>query len=567
MPPRRVPGLLATAACALLAACGAISSAAGPGSGGGERPNIVVIMADDLGYSDLGAYGGEIRTPNLDRLARNGLRFSQFYNTSRCHTTRASLMTGLYSHRVGVGGRADPTLPAYRGYLSRDGVTMAEVLRSAGYRTGLVGKWHLGRVLNRQDPAEQQAWLTHRADFGDFGPRDQYPTARGFDDYFGNLGGVVDFYDPFTLVHGAEPVKAVPSGYYHTDAISDTAVAWVDRYSRGGQPFFLYVAHTAPHWPLHALPEDIARYRAVYRAGWDAIRERRYRRLVEEGIIDPATAPLPPRVQPERDWATNPDSLWDVEAMAVHAAMVDRMDQGIGRLLRKLEETGELDNTLILFLADNGASYETPETYGPSSDRPGGTRDGRTVIFPAKKEALPGPQTVHAGIGHLWANAATTPFRYWKAFSHEGGIATPFIAHWPAGLRARGVTHQPGHVIDVMATALEVTGADYPDTFGGNRILPLDGKSLLPIFKGQRRPGHETLFWEHQGTQAVRRGDWKLVSPGIDKPWELYDLSTDRTELRDLAARYPDRARELEAAWNRWARETGALPRPASTPR
>lgn len=556
--------LLPILAPLLMAAC-AGGGAAATGSAAADPPNIVVIMADDLGFSDLGSYGGEIRTPNLDGLARRGLRFTQFYNTARCYPTRASLLTGLYPHQAGVGaGTFDRGLPGYRGHLTGNTVTIAEVLRQAGYRTGMVGKWHVSNTLRRADEREQLAWLAHRADFGPFSPLEQYPVNRGFDDFYGNIWGVVDYFDPFSLVNGTDAVPSVPLDYYHTDALSDSAVAYVERYARDERPFFLYVAHTAPHWPLHALPEDIARYEDTYAAGWQAIREARYRRQIDSGLLSADDTPLSPRVDAEVPWEGNPDRAFDVRAMATHAAMVDRMDQGIGRLIRRLDALGELDNTLILFLSDNGASPERPSEFGPGFDRAGSTRDGRTVVFPVNKEALPGAQTVHAGIGPRWANVANTPFRWWKARSHEGGIATPLIVHWPAGMRVPpgSVTEQPGHVIDIMATALEAAGVSYPTSYQGRQITPLAGRSLLPILRGEERAGHAALFWEHMGARAIRAGDWKLVSSGADAPWELYDLARDRSEQNDLAARHPERVREMEEQWNDWARGSQVLPRP-----
>ncbi len=530
-----------------------------------SRPNIVLILADDLGYSDLGSYGGEIRTPNLDRLAAGGLRFRQFYNTARCCPTRASLLTGLYPHQAGIGRMTtDQGLSGYRGYLKENTVTMAEVLRAAGYRTGMVGKWHVSETLERKDTEEQLAWLAHRADFGPFSPPDQYPTARGFQDFYGTIWGVVDFFDPFSLVNGTTPVRYVPPGFYYTDALSDTAAAYIRRYAAGDAPFLLYVAYTAPHWPLHAPEETIRRYENTYTAGPDAVREARYRRMLEKEII-PASAALSPRIEPELDWRTHPDAGWDARAFAVHAAMVDRMDEGIGRIIAALESTGEMENTLILFLSDNGASSERPSRYGPGFDRAGSTRYGREVHFPVDKNPafLPGPQTVHSGIGPLGANIMNTPFRWWKAKVHEGGIATPLVAYWPKGIRARGtVTDQPGHVIDLMATAIDMAGADYPTTYGSHAITPLEGKSLLPVFRGEPRAGHEALFWEHFGARAVRVGDWKLVAVDAQAPWELYDLSTDRTELNDLARQHRGRVAEMDAMWHSWANRSQVFPRP-----
>ncbi|HEX6927077.1 MAG TPA: arylsulfatase [Longimicrobiaceae bacterium] len=570
--PRRLRFATALAGCAaaiLLSACAGAAKPPGTADrsreAAGQRPNVVIILADDLGFSDIGSYGGEIRTPNLDRLAAEGLRFTQFYNTARCYPTRASLLTGLYPHQAGIGaGTFDRGLPGYRGHLTENTVTIAEVLRDAGYRTGMVGKWHVSNTLRRQNEEEQLAWLAHRADYGPFSPLEQYPVNRGFQDYYGNIWGVVDYFDPFSLVNGLEPVDSVPEGYYHTDAISDSAVAYVERYARDDAPFFLYVAYTAPHWPLHALPGDIARYENTYNIGWEAIREARYRRQVEMGLLSSETAPLSPRIDPELTWAENPHREFDARAMAVHAAMVDRMDQGIGRLIGALERTGELENTLIFFLSDNGASPERPSEFGPGFDRPGSTRDGRPVVFPVDKQVLPGPQTVHAGIGPRWANVANTPFRFWKARAHEGGIATPLIIRWPVEMQVppSSITDQPGHVIDLMATVLDAAGVDYPATYQGRRITPLAGKSLLPILRGEEREGHDAYFWEHMGARAVRSGDWKLVSTGADQPWELYNLATDRTELHDLAEQHPERVRELEAKWTAWARSSQVLPRP-----
>lgn len=525
---------------------------------GDDRPNIVLIMADDLGYSDLGCFGSEIATPNLDRLASGGLRFSQFYNTSRCCPTRASLMTGLYPHRAGVGRMTfDAGRPGYRGTLRDDTVTIAEVLGSSGYRTMMVGKWHLSLTPDGPRNAE---WVSHRLDLGPFSDPASYPVNRGFDEHFGTIWGVVDYFDPFSLVRGIEPVEAVPEGFYYTDAINDEAARMIAQ-ADDDRPFFLYVAHTAPHWPLHAPPEDIDRYADTYADGWDALRDSRYRRMIDLGLIDPETAPLPPRVQPDRSWAENPHRRWDARAMAVHAAMVDRMDRGIGRVLDALEERGKLEDTLILFLSDNGASPEVPGR--PGFDRPSHTRDGHEVVYPTEKEVRPGPETTFAGIGPMWANAVNTPMRRWKAETFEGGICTPLIAHWPAGLGVDGgsITEQPGHVIDVMATCIDLAEASYPTTFEGRPIAPMEGLSLVPILRGSRREGHEALFWEHFGARAVRRGDWKLVAPS-GRPWQLYNLAEDRTETVDRAEERPDLLVELSALYDAWAARDLVEPAP-----
>ena len=528
-------------------------------SGSQERPNVVVILADDMGFSDAGSYGGEIETPNIDRLAQNGLRFTQFYNTSRCVPTRASLLTGMYAHKAGLGRMTmDQGEPGYRGHLTDRAVTIAQVLGRAGYQTGMVGKWHLSLTQERDQHLE---WLANQVQYDQFAPLDQYPTALGFDDYYGNIWGVVNFFDPFSLVNGTEPVRTVPDDYYHTDAISDTAAAYVRRYSQQDAPFFLYVAHTAPHWPLHAPEEAIEEYEGTYDEGWRAVRQARYERQLEMDLFDREEAPLSER-HPDTPWGEDPE--WYARAMAVHAAMVDRMDQGIGRLLDELEAQGELDNTLLLFLSDNGASPERPSEYGPGFDRPGMTRAGEPIQYPTEHEALPGPETVFAGIGPMWANVSNTPFRYWKRRVYEGGITTPLIAHWPDGLTAAPgtITEQPGHVIDIMATVLDVTNTDYPDTFGGSDIKPMDGKSLLPILRGQQREGHDALYWEHFGSSAIRSGRWKLVRFGNDSEWKLYDLETDRTETTDLSDEYPERVERMAQKWKEWAEETNVFPRP-----
>lgn len=521
-----------------------------------KRPNIVLIMADDLGFSDLGCYGGEIQTPNIDWLAENGLRFTQFYNTSRCCPTRASLLTGLYNHQAGIGHMTtDEGKEGYRGHLTKTSVTLAEVLKSAGYHTGMTGKWHVSNTVVQESPEKQLNWLNHGEEHPLFAPVEQYPVNRGFEKYFGNIWGVVNFFDPFSLVNGTEPVKTVPENYYHTDAINDTASAYIREFSRNREPFFLYVAHTAPHWPLHALPEDIAKYEDTYKVGWDTIRQQRYQKLVASGILDSTRYPLPPRWKDELKWENNPHAEWDARAMAVHAAMIDRMDRGIGHILETLRETGEMDNTLIVFLSDNGASPENSMQYGPGFDRPGRTRSGEQIAYPVNKDVLPGPETTFGSIGPRWANVSNTPFNYWKSESFEGGVHTPVIAFWPEGINTDkgGVTEQVGHVMDVMATFIDIAGTEYPETYQGNQITPLQGKSLKPVFEGKKRKGHPVLFNEHEGGRFVRTSGWKLVAPDTKSPWELYRIKTDRTETENVAARHPEVVKRLDSLWQDWA--------------
>ncbi len=512
-----------------LALPGLFSACAGRGAG--SRPNIILIMADDMGFSDLGCYGGEVHTPNIDRLAAGGIRFAQFYNAARCCPTRASLLTGLYPHQAGMGGMVNsPDITnrpgPYQGYLNDRCVTIAEVLREAGYHTLMSGKWHVGES------------------------RPHWPVDRGFERYYGLISGAANYFD---ITKGKrEGIKRVfaiddqphmppKEGFYMTDAFTDNAVKFLDQYgSHQDTPFFLYVAYTAPHWPLHALPKDIARYQGKYMSGWDKMRQARFARLREMGLID-KDWPLSPRDEDVLPWdeVANKEEM-DLR-MAVYAAQIDRMDQGIGRILDALKATGPEENTLVLFLSDNGGCHE-----------------GGPWGFDNRKNGLPpGGVDSYMSYGRSWANASNTPFRLYKHWVHEGGIATPLIAHWPAGIKAQGVvTHQVGHIIDIMATCCEVSGADYPGTYKGKEITPLEGRSLLPVFQGKDRTGHEVLYWEHMGNRAIRRGQWKLVSVE-DSQWELYDLEADRTELRDLSGKRPELAGELATRYEDWARRCG----------
>lgn len=529
-----------------------------------RRPNIIVILADDLGYSDLGCYGGEIHTPNLDRLASEGLRFTHFYNTSRSCPTRASLLTGLYQHQAGIGRMTfDDRLPGYRGTLSRNAVTIAEVLKEAGYRTSMVGKWHVAETPLRDD---QRDWLNHQVFHETFSDLSNYPVNRGFDSHYGIIYGVVDYFDPFSLVEGEVPVKEVPEGYYITQALSDRAASEIREYANEDRPFFMYLAYTAPHWPLHALPEDIEKYKDTYKCGWEEIRNARYERQLEMGLFGSRKDFLSERQFRDR-WEDNPTAEWDARAMAVHAAMVDRMDQGIGQVISALEETGELDNTLILFMSDNGCSNEVCQNYSPGeNDRPDMTRDGREMVYPRHKEVLPGPETTYASLGAKWANVANTPFRYWKAKSYEGGICTPMIAFWPKGIdrkSAGSVTEEYGHVMDIMATCVELSGAEYPETYKGHDIIPMEGISLVPVFKTGHREGHEYLGFEHFNERAFISADgWKIVKPGNKAPWELYNLNEDRSEQHDLASEYPEKVEEMAGAYEAWAKRCMVEPYP-----
>ena len=513
MPLRLLLALLVTPLAALAAA----------------HPNVVVILVDDMGFSDIGCYGGEIPTPNLDRLAAGGLRFTQFYNTGRCCPTRASLLTGLYPHQAGVGHMMEnkgPRYPGYQGRLHDSTVTLGELLRPAGYFTAMVGKWHVGQ---EQGVA---------------------PSNRGFDRSLNAAAG--GFYQPGSpraklFLNGeaiANDDRRLPPHWYSTDLWTDFGLRFIDEARAARKPFLLYLAHNAPHFPLQAPAADIARFRGRYQAGWEKLRLERHARQKALGLVSPDW-PLAPRADAVAAW----DSLSAAERdrfdhlMAVYAACVYRMDLAVGRLVDGLRERGELDRTLILFLRDNGGNAES----GPA---------GRT-------EGEPTDATSQWYCGESWALLQNTPFRRYKHYNHEGGIATPLIAHWPAGIPARGEFRtQPGHLIDLMPTIAEVAGATYPASVNGRPIPAMEGRSLLPAFRNEPI-AREALFWEHEGNAAVRVGDWKLVRQGRSGPWELYDLSRDRTELRNLAATEPARARDLAARWDAWAARTNVLPYPA----
>ena len=511
-------------------------------------PNIIVILADDLGFSDIGCYGGEVQTPNLDRLARNGLRFSQFYNGARCCPSRASLLTGQYPHKVGLDKNGQN--------LTRNGLTIAEALKASGYQTAMTGKWHLSESRELPDKTQHQAWLDHRYDPGvPFAPLDTYPVSRGFDRHFGTIWGVVDYFDPYSLVEGTKAINSVPKDFYLTDAITQRTVDYLRDFSKKDAPFFLYVAYTAPHWPLHARTEDIAKYKGRYQKGPDALRRERYDRQVTMGLIDPKNTPFVSVMGKSISWNALTDEQQRVEAekMAVHAAMIDRMDQGIGRIVATLQASGKLDNTVIFFLSDNGASPELIRE--PGYDRSSTTRDGRPIVYQSTTNI--GAETSYNEIGPLWASAANTPFRYWKIESFEGGIHTPMIVHWPDGMQAPAGTLTPvrGHVMDIMPTCLALAGARYPVSYRGNILTPLDGQSLLPTLQGKAATGHETLFFEHEGGKALIAGDYKLAMPLKSTEWQLFHLTQDRTESQNLATRMPQKVAELAAQWTKLANQ------------
>jgi arylsulfatase len=511
-------------------------------------PNIIIIMADDMGYSDLGCYGGEINTPNLDRLAKNGLRMTNFYNNARCCPTRASLLTGQYAHKVGLAQNGNA--------LTRNGATIAELLKQHGYQTGMVGKWHLSDDVQQPTKEEQLKWLNHQAYVDSpFASLESYPVNRGFQKHYGVIWGVVDYFDPFSLVEGEQPVKQVPDNYYITDAINDTSVAYIKAFAATPTPYFLYVAYTAPHWPVQAKPEDIAKYKGRYNMGWDELRKQRYQRMVKMGLIDPAITPLLEVMGANGAWEKLAPAEKEKQAMkmAAHAAMVERLDIGVGQIIKTLEQTNTLRNTLIIFLADNGASPEIPGA--PGYDRPSQTRDGRVLQYDATVTPnIIGSEIAYTGIGSNWANALNTPYRFWKMESFEGGIHTPMIIHWPAGLKVKkgSLNAALGHVTDILPTLLDINKIQYPAAYNGHALSPLDGQSLLPIIQGKTQQGRKDIFFEHVHGKAYINGNWKLVMKTNGSEWELYDLSKDANEHADLAGSNPGKLNEMKLAWEAW---------------
>jgi arylsulfatase len=517
-----------------------------------EKPNIVLIMADDMGYSDIGCYGGEISTPYLDKLANGGVKFTQFYNAARCCPTRASLLTGLYPHQAGMGSMTgDQGEPSYRGDLSMQCVTIAEVLKLNGYKTYMSGKWHVTKHVDRW-----KTWKTE--DEKIYTSKHNWPRQRGFDEFFGTIHGAGSFYNPSTLTRNNTPIEA-GEGFYYTDEISNHADKFIREHigENKDKPFFCYIAYTAPHWPLHALPEDIKKYKGKYDKGWDKTREERMARMVDMGIINPQWK-LSERDPKVSAWDDTDNKEWWVACMEVYAAMVDRMDQGIGKVVNALEETGQLDNTLILFLADNGGCAEVlSEKWGRSLHFPHYQKDGTPIIQGNDVSYLPGPENTYMSYSAEWANVSNTPFRYYKHYIHEGGISTPLIAHWPAGIKSENrKSNQVGHLIDIMATCVDVSGAIYPVTYKGEQIKPAEGQSLLPVFNNKDFK-HNPIGWEHHGNRGYRDGKWKLVA--INKEWELYDIEADRTELINLASVFPEKTREMVEKYEKWAKKVGVI--------
>ena len=535
-----------------------------------KKPNVVVILTDDMGYSDVGCFGSEIRTPNIDRLAKNGLSFTHFYNTARCSPSRASLLTGLYPHQAGMGHLATEnfTQPGYLDDLSKNAVTMAEVFQQAGYATYMTGKWHLSKNMDKK------------------GDISNWPCQRGFQRFFGTLTGGGSYYDPGALLSNN---TFIPPGnnFYYTHAITDSAVQFI-RENPKQQPFFFYIAYTAAHWPLQAPENEIQKYKGHYDVGWDSIRRQRFNKLKKLGIISKQCI-LTERGVSIPEWKDEPMKAWQVRRMEVYAAMVDIMDQGIGKIISALEKKGELDNTIIFYMQDNGGCAEPLDSNNPpailteeqkilrpfsvdsifSGKKPLYSRDGRFVI--SGKGVMPGDANTFTSYGMEWANVSNTPYRLYKHWTHEGGIASPLIVQWPKGILAKGKLRvQPTHLIDIMATCIEIAHINYPNVYKGNAIQPMEGKSLLPAFTNHAIQ-RDFIFWEHEGNRAIRVGKWKLVSTtSINKfftaqdenSWELYDIENDPSETKNIAVQNPEITKELSLKWEKEALRTKAKPWP-----
>ncbi len=504
-------------------------------SSAADRPNIVVIMVDDMGFSDIGPYGSEIPTPHLDALAANGAKFSQFYNTGRCCPTRATLLTGLYSHQAGIGWMTtDQKLPGYRGQLNENCVTIAEVLGEAGYFTAMTGKWHVG--------------FNHGVT----------PWGRGFDRCLNLPAGGLHFSNQTgskgnakLYLNGEEVAKDDPrfnAPWYGTDLWTEQGIRFVDEAIAENKPFFWYLAHVAPHFPCMAPEKTIAKYRGKYMDGWDKLREERYARQIESGLID-ASWKLEPRPEEIPAWdslSADEQKRYD-DMMAIYAAMIEEIDNNIGKLVAALKKRNQLDNTLILFLSDNGGNAEAGVKGRYEGDNPGGPHSN---VF----------------IGRCWAHLNNTPFRKYKHYNHEGGTASPLIAHWPAGIprgaMSNGWDKTPTHLIDIMATCVDLAEAEYPREYKDNRILPMPGQSLKPLLTGKGTFSSRPLYWEHEGNAAIRVGDEKLVRQGARGQWELFDMQADRTEQNNLANSQADRVAELRQQWRNWAKSANVLPKP-----
>jgi arylsulfatase len=491
---------------------------------GQKKPNIIVVLADDMGFSDIGLFGSEIKTPNLDELGRKGVTFTQFYNAGRCCPSRASLLTGMYPHQAGMGLMVktntydhSKAYDPYQGFLSLETPTIAEELRKNGYQTYMSGKWHVG---------EQ---------------KEDWPNQRGFDHYFGLISGANSYYELLNrrqLVEDNQKFNP-DSNFYMTDAISNKAIQYV-KSSNANKPFFLYVAYTAPHWPLHAPQKVIDQYREIYHKGWEKLREERFARQQKSGLLTNLKG-LPPLDPAVARFDTIKNKSEYIDKMATYAAMMHIMDEGIGRIMQEVKAKGEWENTIFMFLSDNGACHETLDDRSMVDLGEEGYK--KSLITPV------GAKGSYTTYGKEWASAGNTPFRMYKHWMHEGGISTPLIIHYPRLIKKGFQTNQVGHIMDLFPTFLDI-----------NQIKPnkgVEGRSLLPILKQKTRAPHPFIAWEHQGNRAIREGDWKLVWDDELKKWELYNLKIDRIEAYDLANKLPEKRKDLLEKYNQWAKSVG----------
>lgn len=501
-----------------------------------KKTNILLILVDDMGYSDIGCYGSEIETPNLDKLSRKGMKFTQFYNTARCCPTRASLLTGLHPHQTGIGHMTNDTSGpnndlgafGYRGFLNRNCVTLAEVLKEGGYHTFLSGKWHLG-----------------------YHGKEKWPLQRGFDKFYGIIPGACNYFKPADdtgIVYGNDPIEINDENYYTTDAFTDYGIKFIEE-KGDDNPFFLYLSYNAPHWPLQAKQEDVERYKDRYMCGWDELREERYNRMIELGIIE-KTCSLSPRDPEVRAWIDVDEDRKEEMAyrMAVYAAQIDSIDQNVGKMVDYLEKTDQLDNTMILFMSDNGACAEGGEFGGGDRER-------------VNSRELP---KLMVSVGQAWANASNTPFRKYKHYVHEGGIATPLIVHWPDKIEKTmgSVNHSPSYLIDIMPTILQAAGSDYPEIYNNHKIFPLEGSSMMPLIENGDWEEHEYMFWEHESNCTLRMGDYKVIQRYDTKEWKLYNLKEDRSELNDISHMNPELLKIMTDKWYELAEQYFTTPKP-----
>jgi arylsulfatase len=504
-----------------------------------KRPNIVAILADDMGYADLGCWGSEISTPNIDKLAANGVRFTGMHNNPRCTVTRGALLTGLYPTQAGVGfNTGNDGTPAYQGYLNDSCVTLGEALQTAGYRTAIAGKWNVA-PWGRDTPS--------------------LPHDRGFERALCEVGGEsLTYFDTIRYLNGQVIGRSKDPNYYFTNSVTGYCIGSIKEFASSGDPFFIYAAYTAPHFPLQAPAESVAAYHGKYAMGWDALREQRYQAGLKAGVIDPSWT-FPPPGPGTTLYATASDKEWEQRRMEVYAAQITIMDEGIGRIMATLDQLGLTENTIVLFLSDNGACAETVTPTNKHAQQI--TRNGLPMVSGNLPTVMPGPSNTFQSYGIDWANTSNTPFRMYKRWTEEGGISSPFIASWPGTLPTGGVDHRLLHVMDLMPTFLELAGGTYPETFAGHPITPTEGQSFASVLANSEGAAEWTrdgmLFWEHMGHRAAREGDWKIVSDEPVGGWELFNMADDRTETVDLSSQNPEMLTKLSNAYDAWKARVG----------